>query len=233
MSNLAIDVGNTQVKWGLFEQDELISSGIEIDALDFENIEKVIVSSVREKLPFELPSVKTLIFSHQTRLPIVLAYDTPETLGLDRIAGAVGAFVEFPDQPCLLIDAGTCITYDLISGSQVFNGGAIAPGLQMRVSSMHHYTDKLPKVVIVPTEKVVYPGKSTVESMKVGAVDGIIFEMEGYISRLKKEFPLLHVILSGGDASYFESKIKAPIFVRPEIILKGLNRILLHNEMHA
>ena len=145
----------------------------------------------------------------------------------------MGAYTEFPNTDCLLIDAGTCVTYDLITKKAIFKGGAIAPGLQMRLSSMHRFSEKLPKVSLQGDRGLNYPAQSTVASMETGALLGIKHEIQGYISDLKEDFPDLHVILTGGDASYFESKIKAPIFVRPEIILTGLNRILLHNEIHA
>jgi type III pantothenate kinase len=237
VSNLVIDIGNTRVKWGVFEKDKLYQSGVEADGEsplnNADSFDKIIVSSVRKSDGFDFPPNKTLLFSRETRLPIRLDYNTIDTLGLDRIAGAVGVHQEFPGSNCLLIDAGSCITYDLITLDAVFRGGAIAPGLQMRLSAMHQFTGKLPKIKLEQSEATRYPARSTTDSMKTGVLDGMRHEIEGYISHLKKEFPDLHVILSGGDASYFESKIKAPIFVRPEIILTGLNRILLHNEIHA
>ena len=237
MSNLVIDIGNTRVKWGVFEEGKLLRAGSEIDSDNpLENVmsfRKIIVSSVRESYDLDLPKSKTVFFDRKTSIPLLLDYQTPETLGLYRIAGAVGVHAELPNLDCLLIDAGTCVTFDLVTKEAVFKGGVIAPGLQMRLSAMHKFTGKLPKVAIQGEEDLNYPAKSTVSSMKAGALLGIKHEIQGYISHLKEDFPDLHVILSGGDASYFESKIKAPIFVRPEIILTGLNRILLHNEIHA
>lgn len=237
MSNLVIDIGNTRVKWGVFERERMTSSGVSAEDdmadLDFDGCDRIIVSSVRETQQYGFSDKKTLYFDHQTPVPLQLDYQTPETLGLDRIAGAVGVYQEFPITDCLLIDAGTCVTYDLITKQGLFKGGSIAPGLQMRLQAMHQFTGRLPEVKLTGEDEISYPAKSTVENMKTGAYNGILHEIEGYISSLKEDFPDLCVILSGGDASYFESTIKAPIFVRPEIILTGLNRILLHNEIHA
>ncbi len=237
MSNLVIDVGNTRVKWGVFEHGQLLRTGSEGDRNnplnDTAAFSKVIVCSVREVYELDLPENKTIFFDRKTAIPLQIEYETPKTLGLDRVAGAVGAYTEFPNTDCLLIDAGTCVTYDLITKKAIFKGGAIAPGLQMRLSSMHRFSEKLPKVSLQGDRGLNYPAQSTVASMETGALLGIKHEIQGYISDLKEDFPDLHVILTGGDASYFESKIKAPIFVRPEIILTGLNRILLHNEIHA
>jgi type III pantothenate kinase len=235
--NLVIDIGNTRIKWAVFEGVQMKDTGTteEFDWVisKLNEVDHGIVSSVRD---VEIPDAicrKALVMDHSTPIPISLAYDTPETLGLDRIAGVTGLLDEFADTNCLLVDLGTCITYDLLTKGGEFQGGAIAPGLQMRLQCMHTYTGKLPEVSVQTREVLKYPAKSTKESMKTGAVIGIWHEINGYISQLQKDFSDLHVILTGGDASYFESKIKAPIFVRPEIILIGLNRILLYNETNA
>jgi type III pantothenate kinase len=239
LKNIAVDVGNTRIKWALFEDGNLssvnrINSGLD-DQFHWPDYDQMIISSVRNlsdslKIP---ETKKPLWLSHETPVPIQLDYSTPETLGLDRIAAAVGAWSLFPDQNCLVIDLGTCITFDLVTSDGIFRGGAIAPGLHMRLQAMHEFTDKLPLVKTGETINDSFPAKSTKESLFVGAEMGVLHEIEGYISRLQKENDNLCVILTGGDASFFESKVKAPIFVRPELNLWGLNRILLYNEFKA
>lgn len=238
MKNIAVDIGNTRIKWALFD-------GIhppEIQYLDPDKLtdyqwpihDRMIISTVRseKQIPGWLSSNHILTLTHLTPIPIVLDYKTPNTLGLDRIAAAVGAYDLFPNNTCLIIDMGTCITYDLLTHDGIFHGGAIAPGLDMRLKAMHAFTGKLPNITN-PPDLQIYPGKSTQESMLAGVHQGILHELTGYISLLQKEFENLRVILTGGDVSFFESSIKAPIFVRPELNLSGLNRILLHNESKA
>ena len=195
--------------------------------------DKLLISSVRQNEPKEFPQEKTAWLNSKTLLPISIDYQTPHTLGLDRIASAVGAWDEFAGKNSLIIDLGTCITYDLITRDGTFRGGAIAPGIMMRAKSMHQFTGKLPLIELKAAEPTHFPGKTTAESMRLGVLQGVFHEISGYIYQLEEEIEDLHVILTGGDTSYFETKIKAPIFVRPEIILTGLNRILLYNEIHA
>jgi type III pantothenate kinase len=236
LRNIVIDIGNTRIKWGIFHDDQLIDKGIinhesEIPKL-VSGYNKGIISSVKDFDASGIPS-SFLQLSSETPLPIQLNYNTPTTLGLDRIAAAVGAATEFENQGSLIVDLGTCVTYDWVSELSVFKGGAIAPGLRMRLKAMHKMTGKLPDLELRIADDPVFPGLSTAESMKTGALWGIIHEINGYISLLKEEYDNLNVILTGGDASFFESRIKAPIFVRPEIILSGLNRIVLYNETNA
>lgn len=238
LKNIAVDVGNTRIKWALFEENmapEIHYTSLDNISSDYwPDHDQMIISSVTNLAEEQTSKFgsNTLWLTHQTPLPIQLVYDTPDTLGIDRIAAAVGAWDLFPNQPCLIVDLGTCITYDVITDKGNFIGGAIAPGLSMRLRSMHEFTGKLPNLKPEP-EIVPFPAKSTKDSMLAGAEQGILHELTGYISLLQKEFEKLRVILTGGDASFFESSIKAPIFVRPELNLSGLNRILLYNESNA
>ncbi len=235
---LVFDVGNTRIKGGKFHGSKLV------DIFYVEDVEslvkwvesshsRTIVSSVTltSSAFAELPEDKQPLFlDRQTELPIEINYDTPETLGVDRLAAAVGGYAEFPDENILLIDLGTCNTYDIIDKKGTFQGGVIAPGYKMRMRSMHEMTGRLPDITTDKIPDTNIPGKSTRGCMHLGAKDGMVMEINGFIDFFKKEFDLLRVIVTGGNASDFESFIKPPIFVRPEIVLVGLHRILDHHE---
>ncbi len=163
----------------------------------------------------------------RTPLPIQNTYRTPETLGKDRLAAVVGAFEMFPDQNCLVIDAGTCITYDLLRWDGVYPGGNIAPGLEMRLRAMHHFTANLPPVAIGETENLI--GYSTESAMRNGAQLGIILEIEGFIAWCRSEWGEINVILTGGSIDFFVKNLKSQIFVNPNLVLSGLNKILNYN----
>jgi type III pantothenate kinase len=186
--------------------------------------------SVKEALTFT-ENYSTMFLTHNTPLPIKLDYETPETLGVDRIAAAVGAQAINPDKVSMIIDAGTCITYDLIDGSGLFHGGIISPGIRLRYEAMHNYTGNLPMIEFDQSaEEEPYIGKSTIKAMKSGVINGIKGEMESFIDAYSKLFPDLRVIMCGGQAKFFESRLKASIFAVPKLVLTGLNRILEYNE---
>ncbi len=238
--NLIIDQGNSATKMALFESNRLQNvvslspgSGREIDDfLDKHVIEAAIFSTVREcdtgiieALRQRVPRVHR--FDHLSKLPIGIGYATPQTLGLDRIAAAVGARLVCPGKPALIIDAGTCVTYDLLTADGLFAGGNIAPGIDLRLVSMHEHTGKLPHVEA--DGETPEMGFSTETAMRAGAILGIAYEIEGYIARLKQDNPELFVFLTGGDALKLATKIKSRIFVDSNLVLTGLNRILHEN----
>ncbi|GAA4308805.1 type III pantothenate kinase [Nibribacter koreensis] len=237
MLNLAIDMGNSRIKVGFFEGGSLVRESIFTDlsqigeALKDQEVQHVIVSSVRktpEKLSNVVPLLgKQLLFSAQTPVPLQNAYATPSTLGVDRLAAAVGAQHLFPERNCLVIDAGTCITYDIVEAAGVYQGGSISPGVNMRYQAMHTFTGKLP--LLSGTDLPPRPGKTTEEAMKSGVLYGAVAEMEGMIQHYERQYKSLTVVLCGGDAPFFESTVKARIFVIPELVLIGLNRILEYN----
>lgn len=235
---LVFDVGNTRIKGGRFQDSQLldifyIKDANELISLMGQCESRTIVSSVvlADTTFDELPENKKPIFlSSQIDLPIAIDYDTPETLGVDRLAAAVGGFAEFPNENLLIIDLGTCNTYDVINRDGVYLGGVIAPGYKMRMRSMHQMTGRLPDITEDRDASRQIPGKSTRECMHLGSKDGMLMEINGFIEHFKKEFDVLRVIVTGGNASSFESFIKPPIFVRPEIVLVGLHRILEHHE---
>lgn len=171
------------------------------------------------------------ILTRTTPLPLAIDYATPETLGMDRLAAAAGACYLHPGKNILVIDAGSCITYDLVDCTGTFRGGIIAPGLKMRMRSMAHFTRQLPDIS-GDWEKLTIGlvGKSTKDCLANGAYEGQLHEIEGFISRFRKEYTDLVVMLTGGDADHFESRLKEPIFADSNLVLTGLNRILNYNK---
>jgi len=230
---LAIDIGNTSIKVGVFEGVHLKEKHI------FQSMDKFktwadgqliaigIVASVKQEvLPPLLFPVVTFA-SGPSKLPINNLYKTPETLGKDRLAGAIGATALFPDSACLVVDMGTCITFDLLNEAKEYLGGAISPGLHMRFKAMHHFTAKLP-LAEMPQGPVELLGRDTMSCLQSGVVNGIRFEVEMAMATYRSKYPNLKVLLCGGDAHFFESIIKGDIFAFPELVLHGLNHTLLY-----
>ncbi|GAB3336314.1 type III pantothenate kinase [Larkinella ripae] len=238
--NIAIDWGNSAVKAGFFEKGELTAV---YSQLTVENVRElvgmtppaaVVISStnrpaeqLRELLPLQ-PETIWLVVDGNTPVPMEKRYDTPNTLGTDRIASAVGAKVRFPQEACLVIDMGTCVTYDYVDADSVFHGGMISPGFRMRFRAMHSFTERLP--LVEPDERrPSLLGKNTRQAMQAGVINGLLAELNGIIDAHRRENPAVKVVICGGDAPFFESSLKPPIFVVPELVLIGLNRILQHN----
>ncbi len=163
-----------------------------------------------------------------TKLPIQINYQTPHTLGQDRIANASYAATHFPKTTSLIIDAGTCITYDVLENGTSFLGGAIAPGLRMRFKAMNDYSARLPRLEKI--NQMNFPGTSTEQSLEAGVFYGILGEIHQFIEETKQSFGLINVLLTGGDTSYFEKAIKYPTFANPKITLLGLYEILQHSK---
>ncbi|MGV3557109.1 type III pantothenate kinase [Larkinella arboricola] len=238
--NIAIDWGNSAIKAGFFENGALIEvhAHLSIEALH-DRVRKqppdaVVISStsrpaeqLRDQLPLK-PETYWLTVDGYTPLPMEKRYDTPHTLGTDRIAAAVGATVRFPVEDCLVIDMGTCVTYDYVDADSVFHGGMISPGFRMRFRAMHSFTERLP--LVEPEEpRPTLLGKNTRQAMQSGVINGLLAELNGIIDAHRRERPNIKVLICGGDAPFFESSLKPPIFVVPELVLIGLNRILQHN----
>jgi type III pantothenate kinase len=239
--NLIIDIGNSRTKVAIFSGAKLIDSyaydAITVQDLStlrnkYPGIGKAILSSVASFHPSVGAWLKSscpyfLELTSRTPMPILNNYKTPETLGLDRLAAAIGALVIFPGHDLLVIDAGTAITFDLIESNGTFAGGNISPGLRSRFRALHEFTDNLP--LISEIDQVPLIGKTTEEAIKAGVINGIIHEMDGTVDLLKKQYPEIQPVLTGGDAPFFERRLKNPIFVQFEITLIGLNRILDYN----
>ena len=238
--NLCIDQGNSRTKVGVFNQNDLIESftfeqfgKAEILSLISKfSIDSCIISSVvleNKELTEELKRNFKLFFelSHETAVPIENKYNTPETLGKDRLAAVVGASFLKSDTPILVIDAGTAITYDFIDSNRVYWGGNIAPGLNLRLRALHEFTQKLPLVEVKDETPLI--GNTTDSAILSGAIYGIVFEIDGYINELKIKYPQLSVFLTGGSTFYFVTKLKNAIFAERNLVLIGLNRILQYN----
>ena len=194
-------------------------------------IERAISSSTRKtESAFEKrikAHVPLLKLSHKTPVPITSSYATPETLGKDRLAAVVGCTKLYPNKNCLVIDAGTCITYDYISKSNQYQGGNISPGLRMRAEAMDTMTSTLP--LVEPTHHEDILGKSTRHALENGVVYGTLLEIESFIQLMKTKKTSLITILTGGDSSYLGSLLNSKIFVRPFLVLEGLDVILNYN----
>lgn len=235
--NLVIDSGNSAAKVGIFDHDKLIekrsfSSLEELRAfIQLGGYRHVMISSVKaDALPIATwanGTDKVFVLNRDLPLPIGSRYQTPETLGVDRLAGVCGAVKLFPAENNLVIDAGTCITYDFIDSEGSFYGGGISPGLMMRFQAVHTFTARLPLVSPKAGAKLI--GDTTESSIQSGVVNGTLAEIEGIIRQYKEKFPDLRVILCGGDAGFFENQLKASIFAIPDLVLIGLNSILIHN----
>ncbi len=244
MMVLALDLGNTLHKCALFSADEIIhlQFSSKVSTGEIANIllnykpAYSIISSV-DKYDEELQNyifsyTKGFVLDHRTPLPVKNLYTTPETLGNDRLANAVGAQSFYPGKNVIIIDAGTCIKYDFINAESEYLGGAISPGLSMRLRAMHDYTARLPLIDInnltnTPTIDLV--GNSTTASLLSGAGKGALLEVEGAIDAYNKLYDDLVVALTGGDAPFFELHLKRKIFTHPNLVLFGLNKILQHN----
>jgi len=237
--NLCIDCGNSSTKIGLFDQINLIKEFTyenfviddAIKLIEENRIDSCIISSVVNDLTIIKYLKKNIPFfielSEKTKLPIENRYSTPATLGKDRLAAIIGATFLKPECDILVIDAGTAITYDFIDSNLIYWGGNIAPGLSIRLRSLHEFTQKLP--LVQPETESRFLGDSTKSAILSGAVYGIVFEIEGYINELKIKYPQLSVFLTGGSTFYFDNKLKSAIFAEKNLVLIGLNRILHYN----
>ena len=238
--NLAIDIGNTRTKIAVFQGDSLLHQAVwdelTVEALKQlaynQKVEKIILSSVskqsEEVMGFLRSHFSFLELATDTPLPIRIRYKTPQTLGKDRIAAAVGASHLFPRENCLVIDAGTCITLDVLSADGEFLGGNISPGIEMRLKAMHHFTARLP-LVGRASEMPADLGDSTENAIRNGGELGALLEVEGFIRHCKKKFRPLRVVFTGGDADFFVKHTKTKIFAHQNLVLIGLNQILQHN----
>lgn len=238
--NLTIDQGNTAIKIGVFEGDNLVST-LRFDRLDEKQIDQLldeypieaaILSTVGNTSKIALDYLQKACrrfvrLSAQTPVPLVNQYGTPATLGVDRLASCVGANFLLPDTNLLVVDMGTCITLDVVTADGRFLGGNISPGMAMRFKALHQYTSALP--LVDPDDDVPLFGNNTREAILSGVVQAIVYELEGYCENLSRKYPNLSLYLTGGDAFFFEKRLKSSIFVNPNLLLVGLNRILQFN----
>ncbi len=239
MKNLIIDQGNSSSKVSIFEGDDILFSQryekLTVDDLkgikEEQGWEAAILSSVvgEDDVLNEwitIHSDKFVKLDHTTPLPIGNLYKTPNTLGKDRIAVCVGANYLQPNQNLLVIDAGTAITYDIVNAENNYVGGNISLGLDMRFKALNTFTKKLP--LVLKEEEVPLTGRETKEAIVSGVTNGLTYEIDGFIDAYKTTYPKLLVFLTGGNAKYFEKRIKNRTFVVQNLLSIGLNRILCY-----
>lgn len=244
MRNLVVDIGNTFTKAAIFNNREVEKSSSTADFnLAFierfageENIDSAIVSSVDQDVP-EIESYlksryKYIRFNAGLSGRVKNKYKTPSTLGLDRLAAVIGAEALYPGKNVLVIDAGTCITYDFIDSGRNYYGGSISPGIAMRFKAMNEFTERLP-LIEFDSESDGKFGDDTRSAMLSGVQQGIYYEALGFIQSYSEQYPDLQILLCGGDAMFFDSRLKSSIFAHsfktePNLVLTGLNEVIYH-----
>ncbi|OYU82178.1 MAG: pantothenate kinase [Flavobacterium sp. BFFFF1] len=234
---LTIDAGNTRIKGAVFEQHTLVDTFLfETETLQEKilkilnengNITDIVIASVgkaafEEFLIFsERVNVRTI--SHQDVFPFKNLYETPLTLGIDRMVLAAGAVLAYPGDNRLVIDAGTCITYDFVNDQDEYLGGAISPGIRLRYKGLHQFTAKLPLLERQDPENFI--GKSTNEAIHSGVINGVLHEIDGFIAQYQAQCPKFTIILTGGDAEFLAKQLKNTIFANSNFLLESLNHI--------
>jgi type III pantothenate kinase len=239
--NLVIDIGNTYIKTAIFSKSKILFreslpeiSPEYIDTIirNFHGINHSIISSVRKRDTSLLDYLKTnfkvsIDLSEKTPLPIKNMYKSPTTLGYDRLAAVVGASSTFPETNVLVIDIGSAVTFDFINSKNEYYGGNISPGIMMRFRALHEFTSNLP--FEYPRDNQEFIGSDTPGAIISGVQNGLIFELEGYITRFSEKNKGLKVLLTGGDAEFFAEKISFKVIIDLNLTLKGLNTILKYN----
>ena len=233
---LTVDVGNTRIKAAVFEGSTALENFVfeknelekEIEKIleKFQNCSDLVVASVGdiEKQSFLVFEKKLRIhfLTHEDIFPFVNKYETPKTLGIDRMVLAAGATLQFPKQNRLVIDAGTCITYDFIDENDNYLGGAISPGLRLRYEALHNYTARLPLLTLESPHS--YIGNSTKQAIHSGIINGFVYEIDGFIDEYQANFSNFIIILTGGDAEFLAKRLKNTIFANSNFLLESLNQ---------
>lgn len=238
--NLIIEQGNTSTKVAVYNKGCIEASfiykefNVEVvtslfEKFDFtQGIMSTVIDTDEELLTYLRNKLLHFVFLDETiPLPVTIQYETPTTLGRDRLAAVVGANYLQPGKSLLVIDAGTAITYELVDASGTFLGGNISPGLTTRFKALNFFTKKLP--LVIESDEIPQIGTSTETAIQAGVVNGIVYEMDGYINDLRIKYPDLLVFLTGGHSFYFERRLKNSIFADINLVLTGLNRILEYN----
>ena len=239
--NLIIDIGNTAVKLAVFQLDKIIEVRtvlakemvLEVETLveKFSEIQQGLLSTVRTIDNTEMETLQKLlplkILEASFKLPFKNSYDTPLSLGVDRLALMSAAVKRYPNKNVLVVDAGSCITYDFMDANQNYLGGAISPGVEMRYKSLEAFTSNLP--LLKKSTPNHYIGSSTKASIHSGIVCGVLHEIEGSIKQYQNKYSDLTVILTGGDADFLCKQFKISIFAHSNFLLEGLNFLLEFN----
>jgi len=243
MYNLIVDAGNTSIKMFLFDKGEIahslkccavedLLSTLE-SAVPVNSIGKCIVSSVsveQENIVAVFnPFFRVRLFDAKLRFPINIRYGTPGTLGSDRVAAVVGAYVRYPKRNILVIDSGTAITYDIVTAEGEYLGGNISPGLNTRFRALHNFTGKLPLLQVDDSMEGLF-GTNTNEAIGLGVQNGILYEVEATVREFSRRFDDLLVVFTGGDSFFFEKRINFSNFAEPYLVAFGLNEILEFND---
>ncbi len=240
--NLIIDVGNTFIKTAVFEGDKILMKYKFKQDLFLNKVEEIfdsypyitdaIISSVSNLPENNLKALSVFCKVHQlsnkSKVPFKNLYTTPETLGVDRIALITAAYYKYRHKNVLVIDAGTCITYDFLDSQGVYYGGAISPGINMRFKALNTFTTNLPLIESIDSDKLI--GNSTKNAIVSGVVNGVIHEVEGKINIYSQKFEGLTIILTGGDGDFLSKRLKSSIFANSIFLLIGLNYILELNK---
>lgn len=239
--NLAIDIGNTRVKAAVFEEDKLIELLVFDKKIIVSKIKKIIknhtisagiisnVGSISESKLAQLnKSFKFIVISASLKVPFNNLYKTPNTLGVDRIALVAAAVKQFPITNVLIIDAGTCITFDFVDVNASYLGGAISPGIKMRYKALNKFTANLPLIDALELHDFI--GKNTEESIISGVLNGVQNEINGIIEDYYLKYLDLTVVLTGGDTNFLSKQLKSSIFANQNFLLQGLNEILKFNQ---
>ncbi|MFD0798809.1 type III pantothenate kinase [Maribacter chungangensis] len=240
--NLVVDIGNTYTKFAVFKKNELLfheyfEASVFVEKVksvfdSFPTINHAILASVGnlDEKAFEVLMLfcEVHVVSQNSKVPFKNSYATPQTLGIDRIALATAAFYHNQGGNTLVIDAGTCITYDFVNDFNEYLGGAISPGINMRYRAMHEQTEKLP--LLKKEAPLDFIGNATSSCMHSGVVHGVLNEIEGVISQYQHRFEHLTVILTGGDSHFLSKRLKNTIFADSKFLLKGLNYLLEYNK---
>jgi type III pantothenate kinase len=239
--NLAIDIGNTRVKAAVFEGDKLVELYVFDKSKIISEIREIVkkhpisagiisnVATISEKKMAQLKkSFNFQVVSASSKVPFTNLYKTPNTLGVDRIALVAGAVKQFPNKNVLIIDAGTCITFDFVNRKTEYLGGAISPGIKMRYKALNAFTANLP--LMEAQELNDFIGKNTEESIISGVLNGVQNEINGVIEDYKHKYLYLTVVLTGGDTNFLSKQLKSSIFANQNFLLQGLNEILKFNE---
>ena len=239
--NLIIDIGNTKIKAAIFRK------GVQINSYTSENKELPFIQEILDRYPKIVSAIISSVrssnndlftylksklenvcfFDNNITIPLENLYETKNTLGYDRLAACVGAYFKYPNKNILVIDAGTAITFDFVNENAQYIGGCISPGLHMRYKALHEFTKKLP--LLESNEEQYLIGKNTNQAITGGVQNGILFEIDAYVNKLRKEYKNLIVVITGGDAAFLHKKIENKTNLDLNILTYGLNEILEYN----
>jgi type III pantothenate kinase len=238
--NLVLDIGNTFQKIAVFYNNECVYYQ-SVQKITTKTLALIITQyAIKNSIISSVAEVDTMVvdwlkkntnfvhYSHKTKLPVTILYKSAETVGLDRIANAVGAAALYPAQNVLSIQAGTCLVLDFVNEKGEYLGGSISPGIKMRFEALHEKTKNLP-LSKGDSKKIHFLGTDTHSSINFGIIKGISYEIEGFIADYQAEFHNLIILLTGGDAYCLQKSIKNTIFAAPNVVLKGLNEIIKYN----